>query len=273
MAKIFSWQFRVRSYEVNQAGTVSPAVFQNYLEETAIRASDAAGYDRAWYRQHNCSWVIRRMTVRYDMDACRDDVIDARSWVSDFRRVRSNREYDLRRASDQQRILRGRADWVFIDTEQRRPLRVLPEFQPAFEPDPTTAEDLSVSLATEITGSPDFEVERRVAVYEIDEMGHVNNANYFRWIEDAHWRVVQRLRLETTGRTVSHSMDFIQEAQAGDMVHITSRVEAVEGDYIGWLHEIKDARTMNIVARDRAVYNVGAEHIDQMLNIIVGQNL
>lgn len=45
--------------------------------------------------------------------------------------------------------------------------------------------------ATQTAPATAYEIHFRVEPHEIDEMGHVNNVNYLRWVQDvatAHWR-------------------------------------------------------------------------------------
>jgi acyl-CoA thioesterase FadM len=271
MTKVFTWQFKVRSFEINQSGVVSPGTLQNYLEETAIRASDSVGYDRQWYDDHHCSWIIRRMTVKYGVAPRRDEIIEAHSWVSDMRRIRSNREYQLVRQGDGQEILRGRADWVFVDTETRRPRRVLPEFVRDFAPDPSTYFDLKPQLNNPeaIVGGPRFEFIRPVYHGEIDEMGHVNNAHYIRWIEDSYARAVKSLGTVEHGRALFHDIEFLKEARLNDTVKITSWVNVIAEDCAEWIHEISLVESDTIVARDVSIRKLTGD----LLNRIVGKSL
>src|SRR5215470_17896979 len=98
MPKVYSWRFNVRSYELDVSGQVAPPTFLNYLEEGAVQASAAEGYDYNWYFANNRMWVVRKITMRYFSPAVHGDELELYTWVSDFRRVQSNREYDLRRA-------------------------------------------------------------------------------------------------------------------------------------------------------------------------------
>ncbi|MCI0711925.1 MAG: thioesterase [Chloroflexi bacterium] len=271
MAKVFTWEFKVRSHEINQFGIVSPGTFQNYLEETAIRASDAAGYDRHWYDEHHCSWIIRRMTVKYGVEARREELIEARSWVSDMRRVRSNREYQLIRQDDGLEILRGRADWVFVDTVSKRPKKVLPEFEAGFTPDLSTHVDLKPSLNTpsEVMDSPRFEFIRPVYYHEIDELGHVNNANYFHWIEDSYIHALQSLGITHPGQILFHDIEFLREARLNDTVKIASHVTTVAEDCMEWVYEITLADSGEVIARDTSI----RQSDEDLLNKIVGKSL
>lgn len=278
MAKVYEWSLQVRSYEVNEDGNVPPAVLQNWLEETAVRASTANGFSPAWYSENECTWVIRRMTVRYFEPVRYGDEVTARSWVSTFRRVRSNREYELRRASDGQRLVRGRADWVFLNTRTRRIQRIPQAFLPAFDPDPTTLETLVMPPDSPLAGSdsPTFQVTRPVYTYEIDELGHVNNAHYFRWIEDATWHALDALdwgrhtwaKQGLHLRTLAHDIEYKQETRPDETVILNSRLTAVEGPHLFWQHTLCQ-QNGDLIAQDEAVLGLFAGADDGQAAVVV----
>jgi acyl-CoA thioester hydrolase len=121
MTRAFTRRFKVREYELDSFGHVNHAVYIKYLQEAAIEASADAGYDMDWYKAAGTQWVIRKLTARYHTPALYGDELEVTTWVSDLRRVRSQREYDVRRVSDGQRVLRARHDWVYMDMSTDRP--------------------------------------------------------------------------------------------------------------------------------------------------------
>jgi acyl-CoA thioesterase FadM len=211
------------------------------------------------------------MTVKYGVEARREEYIEARSWVSDMRRVRSNREYQLIRQDDGLEILRGRADWVFVDTLSKRPKKVLPEFETGFAPDLSTGIDLKPSFQNpaDVVDGLRFEFIRPVYHHEIDELGHVNNANYFRWIEDSYIHALQSLDIANPGRILFHDIEFLREARLNDTVKLTSWVTTVAGDRSEWVHEITLADSGDIIARDTSIH----QSDEDLLNRIVGKSL
>ena len=97
---VFKWPVTVRRYEVDRFGAVHHHVFHQYLEETAIHASAAAGFGSEWYERHGTVWVVREMEIEYLRPAMMEDELEVHTWVADFRRVRSHREYEIYRRRD-----------------------------------------------------------------------------------------------------------------------------------------------------------------------------
>ncbi|MBZ0320663.1 MAG: acyl-CoA thioesterase [Anaerolineae bacterium] len=261
MPRVYTWRFNVRSYEVDRFGHVNNAVYLNYLEEAATRASADAGFDNEWYDVHQCMWVIREMHVRYHEPALYGDELEIRTWVSDFRRVRSHREYEIVRVRDNCRVLRGRADWVFMDRTEMRPKRLVPEFEGGFQPANAPLEDLEIRIPAAVSyPSYQFISERRAQSYEIDQLGHVNNANYLRWVEQASVDALASVGWDTARLQaenfyvfeLGHELEYFHEAKEGDPIKIVSWVTEKSRVHGAWIHEMYQRDTGELLARDYA---------------------
>lgn len=263
MARIYKRRCKVRQYELDSFGHVNNAVYVNYLQEAAIEASADAGYDMAWYQANGTRWVIRKLTVHYHSPAFYGDELEVTTWVSDIRRVRSHREYDVHRLSDGVQILRARADWVYVDVDSGKPVRVPGDAEANFDP---TGEvpDLHVRLRNpeQIEGCHRYRSRRRVQNYELDAAQHVNHAHYLRWIEQAYFDAAASVgysipRMLETGWIVlqgGHEIEYFLPAQEGDEIEIISWVVEMGTLRGAWTHEVYNARTGQLLARD---YSMG----------------
>lgn len=264
MPKTYTWRLHVRTYELDQFAHVNNAVYLNYLEEAATQASAAVGYDWDWYTRHQCFWLIRKMTIRYFQPAMYGDELEVKTWVSDFRRVRSNREYEITRVRDGERIVRARADWVFVDEKTLQPKRIFDEFPEAYGVHNEPLEDLGVRLrnAETLTDSHRFISYREVQSYELDSAKHVNNSIYLRWIEHAYnsainsvnWPLERQMREHQFAiLAAAHEIEYFKSALEGDRIKIISRVVEVARVRGAWIHEIRNAATDELLAEDYAV--------------------
>jgi acyl-CoA thioester hydrolase len=264
MARVYTWEFDVRSYELDADQHVNRAVYNNYLEESATRASADAGYDHQWYFDQRRAWVVRELTLRYLHPLVHGDRVRARTWVSDFRRIYSHREYDLRRAADDLPVFRGRAKWVYVNLDTMRPERIPAAFESAFDPTPEPDPlDITLADAVTLTDSPSLTSTRRVQHYEVDPAGHVNNAVYVNWFEQAYhdaltaagWPV-DRLRADgLTPVWIGHRIGYLRPTMAGMALTMTSQPVAQNADQWVWQHTIQAADTGDVIAED---YMVGA---------------
>lgn len=264
MAKVFEWQFTVRSYELDTLGHVNNAVYHNYLEEGATRASTAAGYSYEWYMEHKKAWMVRKMSIRYLTPLTHSDRINLRTWVSDISRVSSHREYDLRRAKDDQPVVRARANWVYVNMETLRPERIPPEAEERFAPS-GELEDLGIRLKnpTLYENAKVFVSQRQVQCYELDPANVVNNGVYLRWLEQAMYDSLEkagwplpRMQDHHVGMIqAAHEIDYLRPARYGMAIEIRSQPIELARVRGAWQHEIYDSATGDLLVRD---YSVGA---------------
>ncbi len=177
--------FRVRHYECDAYGHLNHAHYLRYMQEAAFDASAAAGYDLARYEVMGQSWLIRETDVEYLHPLRYGDSVQIKTWVVDFRRVRSLRAYEFRLASSGELVARAHTDWVFLDTPTGRPVAIPPEMKAAFFPEGLP--ELAPPRDRFPSAPPPpglFRMRRRVEWRDLDQVGHVNNAVYLNYVEE-----------------------------------------------------------------------------------------
>ena len=128
-------QFRVRYVECDAYGHVNNANYLRYMQEAAFNASAAVGYDVKRYDELGQYWLVRETEIEYFKPLMYGDEFEIKTWVADFRRVRSRRRYEFRKPGSDDLLARGMTDWVYIDKATQRPVNVPPEMIRAFAPD------------------------------------------------------------------------------------------------------------------------------------------
>ena len=123
MRGVYTSFVNVRHHELDAFGRVHPGVYLRYLAHAAVEASTAAGFDAAWYAAAGAVWLVRRSTFTVLRPATAGEELEIRTWVEDFRRVRSHRRYEVRGADGALRLV-ARTDWVYVDLASGRPRRV-----------------------------------------------------------------------------------------------------------------------------------------------------
>jgi acyl-CoA thioester hydrolase len=185
--------FRVRHYECDAQGYLSAPSYLRYMQEAAFDASAAAGYGMAQYRASGYSWLIRESNVHYLQPVSYGDVVEVRTWVADFRRVRSRRAYEFRLAGNAAPVARAQTDWAFLESASGRPAAIPREMIAAFRPE-SGQEDAPprVHLSLPATPAAAYSQQTCVGWCDLDPAGHVNNAVYLAWVEDAGvWALAQ----------------------------------------------------------------------------------
>lgn len=191
MPPIHTSHFTIREYECDAYGHLNQANYARLMQEAAIQASAAVGYDKARYEALGRVWLARQHTIEYLQPLFADDTLALKTWVADFRQVRSLRRYEFYR--DETLVARAATDWVYLDRESGRPVTPLDELKVAYgdaipktlprEPFPTApaAPAGVVSL------------HKRVEWRDIDSMQHVNNAAFLNMLEDAAIQAARHL--------------------------------------------------------------------------------
>jgi len=219
-------EFRVHVFDLDAWGAIRTNVLLRFLQQAASDASAAAGFDIEWYERTGTLWVVRRTIIDYLAAAAYRDVLEVRTWVSDLRRVRSQREYEVWRPADATLVARAATDWVYVDTARAAPVRPPEDMRQRLmgdavaQPRPPRAAAAPPSHAAELS--------RRVELAEIDSVAHVNNAHYAVYVEQAvydalaahGWRVdpAQRAGRPTVAR---HDLEYFAEAAYADTLLAT----------------------------------------------------
>ncbi len=258
----FTRRFRVRHYELDSFHHVNNAIYANYMQEAAIEASTEAGYSPEWYREHGAGWVIRQLSIRYHLQAAYGDELEVTTWVSDMKRVTSNREYKIIRTRDGAQVARARANWVYLDLKTGQPLRIPKEFEKNFEPTGELEElDIRMQNPQQTEKAYHYRHQRRVQNYEVDTAQHVNNAVYLHWIAQAYFEAIrtaghpiESLRHEWLVVQGGHELEYFEPAFDNDQIEIVSWICEIGKVRGAWIHEIYNAASGKLLARD---YSLG----------------
>ncbi len=233
----FRFRTPVWQADVDAFGELRSAVLLRFLQETATRASTAAGFDPAFYERHGTLWLVRRTTLTRLTPIRYGDDLEATTWIADFRRVRSRRDYAVH-AGDRL-VARASTDWVYVERAGARPRRIPVELQTAFGFD-----------GAEPLGRPPFpdgipparaaRGTRRVELHDLDALRHVNNATYVHYVEQAAqdadagagWSLAVQLAAGGRFRVVAHDLEYLDAAVYGDELVIVTWPRAVVADAV-----------------------------------------
>lgn len=128
-------RFVVPPDAVDRNGHVNNVVYIQWMQDVAIRHSDAVGGTQA-IREEGCLWVVRSHRITYLSPAFAGDGIEASTWVVDFQRVKSRRRYRFFRTSDERLLAEGETEWVCVDAQSGRPRTVPDRVRACFTPRP-----------------------------------------------------------------------------------------------------------------------------------------
>ncbi len=172
--------YRVRFDESTSAGILRVSALLRYAQDAAWIHSERLGFDREWYAARGLWWLVRCADLAVFGDVPMGEQLAVTTQVIGYRKVWARRQTDVVRPAGQL-AARALTDWVITDS-RGMPTRVPAEFGvfgtalAAFTPG-----RVSLPLAP-----PDAVVDHlQVRHQDLDPMGHVNNAAYLDYLEEA----------------------------------------------------------------------------------------
>lgn len=239
MAYVHRQSFEIRNYECDHYGRMHLPVMLNYLQEAAFGASAAVGYSAHRYAELGLSWFAYETDIEFMRPLRFSDEIEIKTWVSDFRRVRSLRQYEV--YHDGQMVARANTDWVLIDTETQAPTSISPEIVAAYaagDEVPPAEPRKTFKRFPKTVPEVAHSFTRRVEIRDIDPAQHVNNAVYLHWLADAERRALtacgwgtQRLHeAHIALHTYRYQIAYKNAARLDDEVRISTWVSDVDTD-------------------------------------------
>lgn len=181
--KCYKKDFEIHYYEVNKFLEASPVSIMNYLQELAISHSQSVGYGIKRLMDEQRAWVLTRLNVKIERYPIWGEKIKAKTWPSSFQRCFGIREFIVTDEAGKD-IIFATSEWIFLDTEKRKPVRAHDEMGNIYGVKNKRAlEDTfneQYSLEKE-----DFTKEFSVRRSDIDTNEHVNNTKYMEWVLEA----------------------------------------------------------------------------------------
>jgi acyl-CoA thioester hydrolase len=256
--------FRVRHYECDAHGRVGQANYVRYMQEAAFDASAAAGYDMARYAAMGRHWLVRETDVEILRPLRYGDAVRVKTWVADFRWVRSRRAYELGLVGSGQLVARAHTDWVFMDSATWQPTTIPEEMMAAFFPEgpPQQAPPRPRFPAAPPPPPGAFRLRRRAEWRDIDAAQHVNNAVYLAYLEDCGLQAASAhgwspLRMRAAGFDVvaqQHRIEYLLPAVLDDELELTTWVSDVQPDTAVRHYTVTRARDGALLARGRTLW-------------------
>lgn len=178
--------FRVRFDEAGPDGIARASTYLRYAQDVAWVHSERRGFGRPWYIERGLAWVVRAVELTIFVPLPTGAGLIATTEVIGGRRVMARRRCDLRAEADGAAVATVITDWV-MTTTSGAPTRVPDAFPISFGVVLDSFEPIRVRSAEATGEAPGGAVSRsfEVRLHELDPMGHVNNAVYLDWLDEA----------------------------------------------------------------------------------------
>ncbi len=179
--------YRVRFDEAGPDGIARASTYLRYAQDVAWVHSERRGFGRSWYIERGLAWVVRAVELTILVALPTGAGLIATTEVIGGRRVMARRRCDLRAEADGAQVATVITDWVMTTTASGSPTRVPDAFPISFGVGFASFEPIRIRSADPADAAVGEVASRSFAVrlHELDPMGHVNNAVYLDWFDEA----------------------------------------------------------------------------------------
>lgn len=261
MPRIHTATFEIRHYECDPYGHVNNANYLRYMQEAAFGASAAVGYSTLRYAEMGLAWMAYDTNIEYLKPLKYGDTLTIRTWVKDFRRVRSLRYYEL--FNGETLVARATTDWVLINVDKQIPVSIPPEVVTAYSEGESPIVE-GIKRVLPIVPQPEtgvFKLRRRVEWRDIDPVGHVNNAVYLAYVTDCGMQIARAYgwsmnRLKDMGYgniAYQHAIEYRAGAVCDDELEISTWMSHLRGTSAVRHYAIHRIHDGKLIARARTL--------------------
>lgn len=228
--------FKIRGYEIDETGHAPVQSCCAFMEEAAGNHAETLGFGVDFLQDKGITWVLARMQIEvYNLPVPSDSVV-VKTWPVEVERLQFRRDFIVADSHGRD-FIRAITDWVIIDLESRRLLKI-PEFIAGHQmpngPRALPKEKLRIDGQENAPELKSFVVRRA----DIDRNRHVNNVRFSDWmLESVPDEISQRKKLS--------GLQIIYRAEAvyGDTV--IARGSAGEGgEFLHGLYRASDGQEL-----------------------------
>ena len=177
--------YRIRHDECDAYGVLNNTAYLRLAQESAWRHSIAAGFGYSYYEDLQRESVARDTSIEYILPVRYGQELAVTTYIPSARRAIARRAFEFR--LDGELVAESRTDYVFLDIERQAPASIPTEIFDAL----STAEEPVARLKREPFPDPApappgaVTWQRRVEWRDVDPLGHLNNASYLSYTQEA----------------------------------------------------------------------------------------
>lgn len=171
----------LKSYQCDRFGLMRPIMLMNELQGLAGKHADILGVGRDVCLEKNIAWVLTHMFVDIIDMPRSDEVLVYSTWPTNTGALRSERDFEVRDVSGKLKI-RAISQWVLIDLNTRRPVRISDCF-PDWNGIDERVWNRDFDKASDFVPTKTHVMACRFD--DIDVNQHINNAVYAVWATES----------------------------------------------------------------------------------------
>ena len=177
--------FLVRHDECDAYGVLNNTAYLRLAQESAWRHSIAAGFGYSYYEELNRAWVARDSLIEYIRPVTYGQELAVTTYIPSARRAIARRAFEFRLGDEL--VAEARTDYVFLNIERQAPASIPSEmFEALSSTDEPVARLVREPFPDPAPAPPGAVTwKRRVEWRDVDPFGHLNNASYLSYTQEA----------------------------------------------------------------------------------------
>jgi acyl-CoA thioester hydrolase len=120
----YRYSFKVTEDHIDFNNHVNNVTYLSWMIEAATQHSESVGFGYKECLKLGGTWIAKSHNIEYKKPSFINDELQMETWIEDIGKILSTRRYVLTRVSDGTIICEGKTEWVFVDSEKMRPMRI-----------------------------------------------------------------------------------------------------------------------------------------------------
>ena len=170
------------AYQCDRYGNMRPGILMNELQGMGDTHAEMLGCGRTFIHENNIAWVVTHYLVDIVEMPRNGEILTYSSWPAVQDNLRATRDFEIH-GTDGRLLVRATSQWILIDLERRRPLRLNEWLRVQWPTDMPRAYDRKFEKFPDFTADKTHILKCRFD--DIDENQHINNAVYAVWATES----------------------------------------------------------------------------------------
>ena len=120
----YRYSFKVTEQDIDFNNHVNNVTYLSWMIEAATKHSESVGFGYKECLKLGGTWIAKSHNIEYKKPSFINDELQMETWIEEIGKILSTRRYVLTRLSDRVLICEGKTEWVFVDSEKMRPMKI-----------------------------------------------------------------------------------------------------------------------------------------------------
>ncbi len=171
----------LKTFQTDRYGLMRPITLMNEFQSLADIHAEKLGLGRTFCIEKNLAWVVTHYLVDIIKMPNENQELFLSTWPCDFGGLKATRDFEIR-TSDDELLVRATSQWILIDMQSRRPLKLVDVL-------PVLPESLPRAYDKTFDKFEDFDADKvltfKCRYDDVDVNQHINNAVYAVWATES----------------------------------------------------------------------------------------